>query len=59
MAADLVVSGLMHRLDTMTEGILHPDVLSDNILDALDDPGCSAWAAGFQRHFASLGVASP
>ncbi len=35
----------MHRLDSMDEGSLHPDILSDNIRDALDNPGCCNWAA--------------
>ncbi len=32
----------MHRLDSMDEleGSLHPDILSDNIHDALDNPEC-------------------
>ncbi len=49
----------MHRLDTMDEGSLHPDILSDNIHDALGNPGCCNWAAGVQKQFASLGVPSP
>ncbi len=49
----------MHRLDSMDEGSLHPDVLSDNIHDALGNPGCCNWAAGVQKQFASLGVPSP
>ncbi len=32
------VLGFMHRLDSMDEGRLHPDVLSDNIHDALGNP---------------------
>ena len=53
------VLGFMHRLDSMDEGSLHPDILSDNIHDALGNPGCCNWAAGIQRQFASLGVPSP
>ncbi len=49
----------MHRLDSMDEGSLHPDILSDNIHDALGNPGCCNWAAGVQKQFASLGVPSP
>ena len=49
----------MHRLDSMDEGSLHPDILSDNIHDALCNPGCCNWAAGVQKQFASLGVPSP
>ena len=49
----------MHRLDSMDEGSLHPDILSDNIHDALGSPGCCNWAAGIQKQFASLGVPSP
>ncbi len=49
----------MHRLDSMDEGSLHPDILSDNIHDALRNPGCCNWAAGVQKQFASLGVPSP
>ena len=49
----------MHRLDSMDEGSLHPDILSDNIHDALGNPGCCSWAAGVQKQFASLGVPSP
>ncbi len=48
-----------HRLDSMDEGSLHPDILSDNIHDALGNPGCCNWAAGIQKQFASLGVPSP
>ncbi len=48
----------MHRLDSMDEGSLHPDILSDNIHDALGNPGCCNWAAGIQKQFASLGVPS-
>ncbi len=53
------VLGFMHRLDSMDEGSLHPDILSDNIHDALGNPGCCNWAAGVQKQFASLGVPSP
>ncbi len=49
----------MHGLNSMDEGSLHPDVLSDNIHDALGNPGCCNWAAGVQKQFASLGVPSP
>ncbi len=49
----------MHRLDSMDGGSLHPDILSDNIHDALCNPGCCNWAAGVQKQFASLGVPSP
>ncbi len=49
----------MHRLDSMDEGSLHPDILSDNIHDALGNPRCCNWAAGVQKQFASLGVPSP
>ncbi len=48
----------MHRLDGLDKGSLHPDILSDNIHDALgnpDLPGCCNWAAGIQKQFASLG----
>ncbi len=41
----------MHRLDSMDEGSLHPDILSDNIHDALGNPGCCNWAAGVQKQF--------
>ncbi len=34
-------------------------ILSDNIHDALCNPGCCNWAAGVQKQFASLGVPSP
>ncbi len=53
------VLGFMHRLDSMDEGSLHPDILSDNIHDALGNPGCCNWAAGIQKQFAILGVPSP
>ncbi len=43
----------MRRLDSMAEGSLHPDVLSDNIHDALGNAGC-CWAAGIQNQYASL-----
>ncbi len=46
----------MHRLDSMDEGSLHPDILSDNIHDALGNPGCCNWAAGVQKPFASRWV---
>ncbi len=49
----------MHRLESMDGGSLHPDILSDNIHDALCNPGCCNWAAGVQKQFASLGVPSP
>ncbi len=49
----------MHRLDSMDGGSLHPDILSDNIHDALCNRGCCNWAAGVQKQFASLGVPSP
>ena len=52
------VLGFMHRLDSMDEGSLHPDILSDNIHDALGNPRCCNWAAGVQKQFASLGVPS-
>ena len=45
----------------MIEGSLHPvhpDILSDNIHDAPGSPACCNWAAGVQKHFASLGVPS-
>ncbi len=41
------------------EGSLHPDILSDNIHDALSNPGCCNWAAGVEKQFASLCVPSP
>ncbi len=53
------ILGFMHRLDSMDEGNLHPDILSDNIHDALGNPRCCNWAAGIQKQFASLGVLSP
>ncbi len=43
----------------MDEGSLHPDNLSDNIHDALGNPGCCNWAAGLQNQFAGLGMPSP
>ncbi len=42
----------------MEEGSLHLDILSDNIHDALGNPGCCNWAAGIQKQLASLGVPS-
>ncbi len=50
----------MHRLDSMAEGSLHHDALSDNIHDALGDPGwiLGNWAAGIQEQYASLGMMS-
>ncbi len=42
----------MHRLDSM-DSKLHPDILSDNIHDALCNPGCCNWAAGVRKQFAS------
>ncbi len=48
----------MHRLDSMDEGSLHPDILSDNIHDALGNPECCNWAAGLQKQSASLGLPS-
>ncbi len=41
----------MHRLDSMDEGSLHPDILSDNIHDALGNPGCCNWAAALHLPF--------
>ncbi len=32
---------------------------SDNIHDALGDPGCCNWAAGVQKQFVSLGMPFP
>ncbi len=40
----------------MDEGSLHPDILSDNINDALGNPGCSNRAAGVQNLLSSLQV---
>ncbi len=52
----------MHRLESMDEGSLHPDILSDNIHDAFGNlgPGCCKWAAaaGVIKQFASLGMQS-
>ncbi len=49
----------MPRLDSMAEGSLHRDILDDNLRDALGNPGCCNWAAGVQKRYASLGMASP
>ncbi len=49
----------MHRLDSSDEGSLHPDILPDSIHDALVNAGCWIWAAGIQKQFASLDLASP
>ncbi len=53
------VLGFMHRLDSVEEGSLHPDILSDNIHDASGHPGFGNWAAGIQDQFGSLGMPSP
>ncbi len=53
------VLGFMPRLDSMAEGSLHPDILSDNNHDAHDNPGCYNWAAGVQKQYARLGMTSP
>ncbi len=49
----------MHRLDSMGEGSLHPDILNDKIHDTLGNPGCCSWPAGIQKQVASLGAPSP
>ncbi len=46
----------MHKLHSVDEGSLHPNILRDNIHDALGNPGCCNWAAGIHEQFASLGV---
>ncbi len=49
----------MHRLDSMEDSSLHPDICSDNIHDALGDPERNIWADGVQKQYASLGMTSP
>ncbi len=49
----------MHRSDSVCEGSLPPDILSDNNHADLGNPGCCSWAAGFQKQYASLGMTSP
>ena len=53
------VIGFMHRLAKLSDGSLHADILSDNINDALHGASPRNWAAGIQRHYAHLGLASP
>ena len=55
----LQVLGFMQRLANMPQSSLQADILSDNILDALQAPGFDNWAAGVQRHYTSLSMASP
>ena len=49
----------MQRLANMPQARLHAEILSDNILDALQTPGFENWAAGVQKRYTSLGMASP
>ncbi len=51
MARALVITGpgLYAQADSLAEGSLHPDILSDSIHDALGNPGCCNWLAGVQR----------
>ena len=53
------VVGFMQRLANMPQASLHAEILSDNILDALQDPTFDNWAAGVQRQYTSLSMASP
>ena len=53
------VIGFMHRLAKMSSDSLHADILSDNINDALHGASSHNWAAGIQKHYAHLGLASP
>lgn len=55
----LQVVGFMQRLANMPQARLQTENLSDNILDALQAPGFDNWAAGVQRQYTSLGMASP
>lgn len=43
----------------MSESSLHRDILRDIIADTLQSPTVGNWAAGVQRQYASLGLASP
>ncbi len=52
------VLGFMHRLASMAEGNLHPDILSGNIHDALGDPGYYNSPTVVQTQCASLDRAS-
>ena len=49
----------MHRLAKPSSDSLHADILSDNINDALHGASSHHWAAGIQKHYAHLGLASP
>ena len=49
----------MQRLANMPQASLHAQILSDNILDALQAPGFDNWAAGVHKQYTSLGMASP
>ena len=55
----LQVVGYMQRLANMPQASLHAEILSDNILDALQAPGYDNWAASVHRQYTSLGMVSP
>ena len=55
----LQVVGFTQRLTNMPQASLHADILSDNILDALQAPDFDNWAAGVQRQCTSLSMAFP
>ncbi len=48
----------MHRLSSMIEGSLHPDILGATQGGTISDahPGCCDWAVGVQEQYASLGM---
>ena len=54
----LQVVGFMHRLASMPQAKLHAEILSDNILDFLQDPTFDDWATGVQMQCTSLGTRS-
>ena len=51
--------GFALRVSDLPQGLLHPDILTNNVQDALAKPSSANWAAQVVKHVRSLGLPAP